>query len=437
MHSARTDPVDRHGMTHRRLPHQTSIASSTMHTVDDDIVGDLGSFDNGFPASNPRPKERFEATITSADATCPELEQTWNRMLADGRSPERLYQTPAFIQHLRETQVAENGWELVVVRRRSDAHVVGIIPVRNGKKEIHLRLGPLSLFKRNIQVVQVLGSVPLLQPDEEELFGFALKQLIDRKPDGQALLMQAIPMEMSGEFRGLKNLSHYLLRGWRDCHTAPLPLSVAEYLQKFSSKKRYNLSRQVRLLSKDAEEARLVRITEAAQIPALMEAVRALPSAQAQANRQNALESLARNGLLLCYVLQRGSEVLAVIVGSRCREVWHVHNIHCSEKYTGLSVGTSITHLAMQDVIGHLALKRADFGYGSPNQEYRATHVLEKRGTILVCRTRSLFNVLFAAYVAFDSLNETLIERVKKIRKQYLQRGNKPARDPGLPGVRT
>jgi hypothetical protein len=391
-----------------------------MQIVDGELVSDLGLIDDGFPASNPQSAELFEATIAAADSTCAELEHTWNRMLEDGRSPERLYQTPAFVQHLRETSARENKWELMLVRRRGDARVVGIIPVRIGKKEIQLRLGPVSMFKRSIQVAQVLGSVPLLQHDEDELLGFVLKKLLERHPDCRALLMQAVPMEMVGDLRGLNNLSHYLLRGWRDCHTVPLPPTVDDYLQKFSSKKRYNLSRQVRLLSKGEEEARLVRITEPAQIPELMAAVHALPCAQAQANRQHALESLARNGLLLCYVLQRGSEVLALIVGSRCRAVWHVHNIHCTAKYPGLSIGTSITHLATQDVIEHLALKLADFGYGTPNQEYRATHVLKRRGTVMVCRTRSLFNVLFAAYVALDSLNETLIERVKTMRKKMM-----------------
>jgi hypothetical protein len=46
------------------------------------------------------------------------------------------------------------------------------------------------------------------------------------------------------------------MHGWRDCHTVPLPADVDTYLQKLSAKKRYNLSRQVRLLAKEAGEVK-------------------------------------------------------------------------------------------------------------------------------------------------------------------------------------
>lgn len=371
----------------------------------------------------------FEACRSTAELACPVLEEAWNRMLEAGRSPEKFYQMPAFVRSRNSAQYLEEHWELVTVRRRSDAGIVGILPLRKGEQEVGLHLGSICLFKYKIKVLQVLGSVPLLHPGEERLFGFVLGNLLRRYPDCQALSMQAVPMELIGEFRDVEGLSCHVLHGWRECHTVPLPDTVSEYLQKFSSKKRYNLSRQVRLLSRGAGEARLVRITKPEQVADLLAALKSLPSAQkyATAGLQTELENSARNGLLLSYLLQCGSETAALIIGSSGGKVWHVHNILCNDKYLELSVGTSITHLALQDVIEDLSFKLVDFGYGTPNQEYRSTHVLKKRAQVLLCRTRSPFNAVFAVQNVLGSLNKAMVERIKKTSKDFRRSARKPA----------
>ncbi|MBQ5964531.1 GNAT family N-acetyltransferase [Massilia sp. ZL223] len=377
-------------------------------------------------------KEEFDFDVcrSTADLACPVLDDAWNRMLETGRSPEKFYQMPAFVRSRNSGQYLEKHWELVTVRRRSDAAVVGILPLRKGEQEVGLHLGSICLFKYKIKVLQLLGSVPLLHPVEERLFGFVLSKLLERHPDCQALSMQAVPLELIGEFRDVKGLSCHVLHGWRECHTVPLPDTVSEYLQKFSSKKRYNLSRQIRLLSKEAGEARLVRITQPDQVADLIAALKSLPSGQQHATPalQTELENSARNGLLLSYLLQCGSETVAAIIGSSGEKVWHVHNILCKDKYLELSVGTSITHLAMQDVIEDLSFKLVDFGYGTPNQEYRSTHVLKKRAQVLLCRSRSLFNAMFVIQNMLGALNKTMVERIKKTSKEFRRRAQKPGK---------
>jgi hypothetical protein len=137
---------------------------------------------------------------------------------------------------------------------------------------------------------------------------------------------------------------------------------------------------------------------------------------------QAKLESLARHGLLHSYLLQCGGQPAALVVGTRSNEVWHVHTIRCKQEYMDFSVGTSIMHLALQDTIAHFDFTQADFGYGTPNQEFRATHVLQPRGKLLVCRRRSMADLLFRLHGIHDRMNEALISRVKTIRKQLRQR---------------
>jgi hypothetical protein len=382
------------------------------------------------PSSSPSPTlrrvnaaQQFEFVAATGDAERSDVQAAWGCLLEPRRSPEKLYQQPEFFRYLMDTEADGTAYELHLVRRRSDARIVGIVPGRRKMQTIVVRLGPLTLFESHVPVYQVLGSVPLLDDSEPDLSGFVLRSLLQRYPECRALLMQAMPEELASSIGG-DGLSSHILGGWQHCHTVPLPESVDDYLQKFSSKKRYNLSRQVRLLAKEAGEISLVRIERVDQVTTLVDAMRTLMSAADFAGQlpQAKLESLARHGLLHAYVLQCGGQPTALVLGTRSNEAWHVHKICCKPEYMSLSIGTSIIHLALQDVIAHFDFTHADFGYGTPNQEFRATHVLQRRGKMLVCRQRGMSNFLLTLHGIQDRMNEALISRVKTLRKRLRQR---------------
>ncbi|MGB9109281.1 MAG: GNAT family N-acetyltransferase [Telluria sp.] len=355
----------------------------------------------------------------SQDHDRSDVQAAWRQLLEAGHSPEKLYQLPEFFQYL--VDMAKPGTpacNLHLVRRRSDAKIVALIPGRSATHKIGVRLGPLTLFERAVPVYQVLGSVLLLDAGEEGLSGFVLKSLLQRNPDCDALLMQAMPEELAGTTKH-KGLSGHVMHGWRDCHTMPLAADVDTYLQKLSAKKRYNLSRQVRLLAKAAGEVKLVRIEQVDQVPALLDAMRTVLSDEEFAGQatQARLEGLARHGLLRSYMLCCGEQVVALVVGTCSNEVWHVHNISLKQEYMSLSVGTSIVHLALQDTIASGKFIHADFGYGTPNQEFRSTHVLQRRGKLLLCRRHGMANLLLSLHSVQDRLNEGLSGHVKAFRK--------------------
>ncbi|MGO4476074.1 GNAT family N-acetyltransferase [Massilia sp. 2TAF26] len=368
--------------------------------------------------------QRFEFIPSTTDLERSDVQAAWHRLLQVRRSPEKLYQLPAFFKYLQETKEDGAGpCELHVIRRCSDTRIVGIVPGRRMTQKVSVRLGPLTVFKRTVPVYQLLGSVPLIDAGEEGLSSFVLNSLLQRHPDCQALLMQAMPEELAHTVGG-KGLSRHVLNGWQNCHTVPLPEDVETYLQKFSSKKRYNLSRQVRLLAKEAGEVSLVRIEHPDQVPALVDAMRTLMNAEdfSVQSSQVKLENLARNGLLHSYLLQCGGKTVALVLGTHSDEVWHVHNICCAQEYMNLSIGTSIIHLALQDAIVHFNFTHADFGYGTPNQEFRSTHVLQRRGKLLLCRRHGMADLLFKLYSVQNRMNEALIARVKTARKRLKER---------------
>lgn len=369
--------------------------------------------------------DRYELNVATAYYDRPDILDAWHRMLANAASPEALYQSPQFFGHLIDMQQDEcANHELFIVRRSIDYAIVGFIPVRTIACGLEFRVGPAALFKRTLRACQVLGSVPLLDPAEEGLADFVMQQLLKRFANCDVLYMQAVPEETGAALDGIAGVSSYVLNGWRTCHTQPLPDGVDAYLQKFSAKKRYNLSRQVRLLTEAAGTLQLQRIEEPGQVAAMCDAMSAINASlnAPRADEQPRLESLARQGLLLSYVIRCGDEDVAVVYGSRSASVWHIHKIACQQKYLHLSVGTSAIHLAVQDVLAHCAFKDIDFGYGMPNAEFRSTHVLKKRGLVLLHRARSGTALLLKVHGMYNAMNDALICQVKRAQKWHAQR---------------
>jgi CelD/BcsL family acetyltransferase involved in cellulose biosynthesis len=369
--------------------------------------------------------DRYELNVATAYHDRPDILGAWYRMLAEATGPETLYQSPQFFNYLVDmAQGRDADYELFVVRRSTDYAIVGFVPVRTFECKLDFRLGPVSLFKKTMPACQILGSVPLLDPAEEGLSEFVIQQLLERYTQCEVLYMQAFPEEVGATLPRSGDVSTYVLNGWRACHTQPLPDSVDAYLKQFSSKKRYNLSRQVRLLTEAAGALQVMRIEQPEQVAGLLDAMVAIDPTLAATRdaEQQRLACLARQGLLLSYVIRCGDADVAVVLGSRSASVWHVHKISCQQNYLHLSVGTSAIHLALQDVLANFSFSHVDYGYGMPNAEFRSTHVLKSRGHILLHRARSATAMLLKLHGMYNGMNDTLIRHARQAKTWYAQR---------------
>jgi len=368
---------------------------------------------------------RFELNVATAYHDRPDILEAWRQMLAKAEGPEALYQSPEFFNHLIDTSHGkETSYELFVVRRSSDYAIVGFVPERIIAMDLAFRLGPLSLFTRTVDACQILGSVPLLAPGEEGLADFVMHQLLERYAKCEVLTMQTVPEDMAAALDSIAGASTYVLNGWRACHTQPLPDGVEAYLQKFSSKKRYNLSRQVRLMSDALGPVQVMRIDKPGQVATLLDAMTAVDASRIEDGEcaQARMENLAHHGLLLSYVIRCGDTDVAVVYGMRSASVWHVYKILCRPDHPHLSIGTSAVHLAVQDVLSHATLEHIDFGYGAPQAEFRSTHVLKTRGHVLLHRKRSGTALLLKAHGMCDAFNAALIRQAKRVQTWRAQR---------------
>jgi CelD/BcsL family acetyltransferase involved in cellulose biosynthesis len=366
----------------------------------------------------------YVVALGTERATDPTFCILWQALVADSLSPQKIYQTPAFFKFMQDTRKPGERLELLTVSRHADGALVGVVPVRISKQELNFNVGPLKLRTCKIEMINLLGSIPAA-PSGSAMANQLVSQLLALFPTAKAVLMQALPLESAywqdlAEIGAGDVLSATLMGPWQECHTLPLPPTFECYLGKFSAKKRYNLNRQIRQLTEQVGPLELERIERPEQVPGMMSALAALLS---EAEWKTVLSekhfsALAAQGLLLCHVLRAGDQVLAAILATRSPDTLHVHNIFVEKKHLALSVGTSAVHLAIKDLTGLGCLRAMDFGYGTPNHEFRSSHVLKTRTQVLLFDNTKSISLLFFIHRHFVTASEGLISTVKWIRKQ-------------------
>lgn len=314
----------------------------------------------------------------------------WDALLAASESQEKIYQSPAFYRFLERCSGGDQV-ALLAVTREGDARVTGLLPVRYGPEELHLGIGKLPSLAPRLNVVRMLGSLPM--PASESCCDAELMEaLFAVFPQADAISMQAVPYDSHWWQNLLPSLRRraYVFHGWRECHTIPLPESFELYLKQFSAKKRYNLTRQVKQLAQQAGEIGVERVTAPAQVPAMLAAARALAGAAEQQGMLSEEEyrALAEQGLLLSYVISCAGTPCGAVIGSLFGGVWHVYKILYDARYASLSIGTSVLHVSIQDALDALRPTLIDLGYGSPKREFGSSHRTVRRAHVLLYRAR-------------------------------------------------
>jgi hypothetical protein len=348
-----------------------------------------------------------------------EVLTAWRALLANHVDcPERIYQTPEYFDYLMATSDGVDRPEVYIVRSQSEGQIVGVIPVRGRRHPLDFRLREHLLAQPKLRVIAVLGSVALL-PAGEQLFEAVMDYLLQQFPEASAISFSALPIgDRSDRTTYIPPVLYekyglYVFNGWRECHTIPLPSSFDEYLRQFSSKKRYNLGRQVRLLREFAGNIYLRRISSPSDIPALMGAC-AIFSPKLQMLSEDKYIALAERDLLLSYVLYAGDQVCSLILGTRSSFNWHIHNVFYLSTIQHLSVGTTTLHLSIEDVLKQDQFISIDLGYGSPVHSYQSSNKTVVRGHVLLLRKTFRNNFLCGLHNFFGKT----IEFIKLLRNR-------------------
>lgn len=318
----------------------------------------------------------------------------WRALLKESSSPERIYQTSEFFNFVLKTGDTQERMELLSITCCQTGDLKGIAPLRFREQSFDFSLGAKKLAAPAVEVIVLLGSTPLF-PLTPGLFEEFVHDIFTRFPSCQAVSLPALPFRSDlqlyiQESEAIRaQFCVHVLHGWRDTHAIPLPGTFDEYQQQFSAKKRFNLNRQIRQLREHGGgKLRLNRIQTPEQVPALIEARNRMvaPESRAGLLSERKIAALAEHDLLLSYTLQCGEQICAVILATRSQHVLHVHNILYSSELARLSVGTSILHMAIEDLIGHFEFNALDLGYSNPSYTHQSSNAVEQRGHVLVLR---------------------------------------------------
>ncbi|RFP17931.1 GNAT family N-acetyltransferase [Duganella sp. BJB488] len=344
------------------------------------------------------------------------LLQRWRELLAESDSHGRVYQSPEFFDYLLSTATEHAPPQLFTVTERASGTVVGVVPLALRRHSFDFIAGRLHLGSLPVPSVCLLGSAPLM-PARAELLDLLFKFLLAKFPLCQAISLGALPAhsELWHNIRKGSGYTAHLLNNWRTCHQIPLPASFEAFMAQFNSKRRYNLKRQQRQL-RDHGGGRLAlqRIEQPEQLPSMLEAMSRLttPEHRAQLWTQEEMRELALHGMLLCYQIDCGGQPCALILGLRSSDTLHLFNIFHDKALDHLSVGTTILHMAIEDLCSR-GFTCIDLGYGTPAHSYQSSNATVQRGHVLLMRSNTRNRLARALHGAFVTATKTTRRFIK------------------------
>jgi CelD/BcsL family acetyltransferase involved in cellulose biosynthesis len=371
----------------------------------------------------------YKLALATERAQDPTFCILWQALVAASDSPQKIYQSPAFFKFAQDARQPGERLELLTVTRASDGALVGVVPMRISKQDLNFKFGPVLLHNAKLEMINLLGSIPAAPPGTAMADQLA-SAMLALFPDVKAVMMPSLPQD-SAHWNDLSEipaaggcLSTAQMGPWRECHRLPLPERFEQYLDKFSAKKRYNLNRQIRQLTEQVGPLELERVERPEQVAGMMRSLEVLvpPAHLKLLSSETTFKALAAKHLLLCHVLRAGDQVLAAMLGTQASGTLHVHNIFVDKKYLALSVGTSAMHLAIKDLVEMGGLDAIDFGYGSPNNDFRSSHVRETRAQVLLYDNTKSISLLFFMHHHFTAVTEGIIGAVKAARKRLQTR---------------
>jgi CelD/BcsL family acetyltransferase involved in cellulose biosynthesis len=355
----------------------------------------------------------------------PALEAEWRALASEQSHTNSLFSSPEWVSH--QSAVRPEG--VHVVRVRSEAgRLIGVVPVRLRPYELRFDIAKTSLLGKQIQVAEILGSLPLL-PACAEIHRHVVEEVFRALPACHALFADAVPVDsyfwslLQGPAPFAGRAYVHITDGPRPWHLLTLSSSFEQYMRATSSKARANMRREVRQLAQRAgADLQAVRITSPPQVKDFLTRAeqvgkkswqyRALGQRVASDDAtQNSFEDLAARGLLRSYLLQAGDATYAFVVGYQHQEVYHYVEVAYDEAYAEFSPGKVLLTLMLEDLHKHDVPREMNFGVGDASYKRRFGNLERSDAGCLVLRS-SLANRF---YTTSHSLFCSAVKTVKRL----------------------
>jgi hypothetical protein len=377
-----------------------------------------------------------EAIAVDAMPSQSALALAWDEQVAQARNLYAMYQSRSWIACTQDRSA--RSAEVLV----GDCDGAGFIaPLAFETVPLRFQASRRVKFSLPIECVEILGGQPL-----GKLSYPACVELIEtiwrRYPGIQGVYFKSVPDDSElwqllcehGWRLGRSPVCK--LDGDRAFHYLALPATFEAYLGEFRKKQRYNLKRQVRVLSEAFENTVAVScITRPEDVPALVADVHRVAEKSWKAEELDrsvpeivanpgTLAEVAASGLLRAYVLKVRNEPCAYVIGYQFKHIYHYANIGYDAGLSQYSPGNVLLLLVIQDLIEKAGAQFMNFGI--TDAEYKRVfgnrHI--KDAALLVLRPGLRNALKLGTYSAFQRMKNFARDRLRARRGQVVVGGD-------------
>lgn len=378
-------------------------------------IGGFGEVMRGNIALDRESTIKLSSNATDDFATSSE----WAQLCSGSESPYALYASPQWVQAVLPIHPERY---LIGAISSPKGELTSLVPFSLGEKKLEIVIHRnRSVSRQILRCAHVMSGEPLgmgTAEDYAKLFGRLLRDR--RELDG--LYFKCVREEsefmrilhtigsVSGDFICIDEYGRNTLR------FARLGASYKDYLSKFRKKGRYNLRRQLRMLTKATQDTlELTRITRPEQIEQFAVQANAVLSRSWKANTGDDADlfstdncavyrSLAERGFLRSYLLTSKGGPQAFVVGYQQQGVYHYSNIAYDEKIAQFSPGTALLYILLEDLFRYRKPEVVSFGIGDAEYKKRFATDSFRYSSILLLRKSMRTRWIAGVYKLLNSV---------------------------------
>jgi CelD/BcsL family acetyltransferase involved in cellulose biosynthesis len=311
-----------------------------------------------------------------ADATAG-LRDIWNRLVQSSVNLHVLYQSPEWWACFQDKPQRPR---YLAVLSDPDREVVGLCPVESVDFPLSYGLLGKRFWTQSLNIVNVLGGLPLL-PDDDAVHTLFLESLLAKMPTADGLLLKNIRsdsfywkfLRQSRELRG--RMLEYYPEGTGAYHSITLAPTFDAYLSKFSANAQKKLRRKVSRLQNQGGQLELLRFEAAGDVDFFLQKAAAISQHTWQKRELGIeidsspgqiafLKRCADRGVFRSYLLKCGGDFCSFALGYQYHDIYYYRKIGFDERWANYSPGTVQLYLVLDDVIKHRPVQRFDFENG-------------------------------------------------------------------------
>jgi|GEM_PF-1738238 len=353
-------------------------------------------------------------------ASSPVTRQEWNNLALSSENIYAFYQSPAWWEYstkvtLKDYILRLHPGENPVIAQvcDNDGKLAGVSGVLVTDYVLHFKLKSRSLAHCNIPVAKLIGGPPLIG-DDENLYVEFVKSILEAFPGCSAIHIPWV-LTNSRSWKVL-NTSEKLRRyagvyvpdkDFAKHYSIVLNQTFEEYLHKFNKKIRYNLKRDIKVLTDLCNgQLSLVRIERAQDVKMFLDGAFTVSSRSWQNTLEPQMdnspeeceryERFANQGVLRCYLLKCGETPCAFVRGFQFGDMFYYSRTGFDQDLSRFSPGRAVFYLMLEDLYAYRPPKRLNFQEGDYEHKRRfSTECVEKADVLLVRKNADIPSQLF------------------------------------------